>query len=196
MLSYTKQIMSCFHEGRDKLPGPPQNVHVIPIDSHSVKIAWEVPVKNPHTVELYRVFWRLVDAPERVPTEKADTAATELKISNLKDGATYECVVKAGNHRGTSTLTSPVRFTVGEKLVMSAASQGEEESHTGVAVAVVLSLVVVAAFIAGAVWFVRTRKMLGIKHTGGVAFENPSYLREVNEHSQVRSEMKCRATFS
>lgn len=50
----------------------------------------------------------------------------------------------------------------------------------GVAVAVVLALVVVAAVVAGAVWFVRTKKMLGVKGTNGIAFENPSYLREVN----------------
>lgn len=178
--------MNCFHEGRDKLPGPPQNVRVEIIDSHSVKVLWDPPVKNPHTVELYRVFWRRVDAPERVPTEKSDTAETQIKISNLKEDATYECVVKAGNHRGTSMLTDPVRFSTGEKSVMSAASKGEETSHAGVAVAVVLALVAVAALVVGGVWFIRTRKM-GIKNSNGVAFENPSYLREVNmDHIQVR----------
>lgn len=38
----------------DKLPGPPQNVQVEPIDSHSVRVKWDPPVKNPHTVEVYR----------------------------------------------------------------------------------------------------------------------------------------------
>lgn len=186
VLSYTKQIMSCFHEGRDKLPGPPQNVRITTTGTHSVKVSWDPPVKNPHTVELYRVFWRMVDSPGK-SSMKNDTADTEIAINNLKDGATYELVIKAGNHRGTSTLTEAVRFTVGDKYITSAASREDDGSHAGVAVAVVLALVVVAAIVAVAVWFVRTKKMLNIKSSGGVAFENPSYLREVNmDHMQVR----------
>lgn len=185
VLSQTKQIMSCFHEGRDKLPGPPQNVRVQIIDAHSAKLMWDPPVKNPHTVEMYRVFWRMIDSETRTSL-KSDTPDTFTIITQLKDGATYESVVKAGNHRGTSTLTEPVRFTMGDKFITSAASHGDESSHTGVAIAVVLALVGVAAIVVGAVWFMRTKKMLGRKNQGGVAFENPSYLREVNmEHIQV-----------
>lgn len=185
VLSQTKLIMNCFHEERDKLPGPPQNVRVELLDAHSVKILWDPPLKNPQTVEMYRVFWRMVDS-ENKPSQKSDTPETFVKIGKLKDGATYECVIKAGNHRGTSTLTEPIKFTMGDKFIISAASHDEESSHAGVAVAVVLALVVVAAVIVGAIWFVRTKKMLGVKNQGGVAFENPSYLREVNmDHMQV-----------
>lgn len=54
------------------------------------------------------------------------------------------------------------------------------------AVGIVLALIIVAAIIIGAIWFMRTRHMLGHKSSGGVAFENPSYLREVNmDHIQV-----------
>lgn len=186
VLSYTKQITTCFHAERDKLPGPPQNVRVVPVDTHTVKVIWDPPVKNPSTVESYMVFWRLVEHTKRTQTKKNDTVDTYLEIGNLTDGSMYECVVKAGNHRGTSTLTQPVRFTVGDKFITSAASHGDDSSHTGVAIAVVLSLMVVAACVVGGVWFLRTKKMLGMKHSGGVAFENPSYLREVNmDHVQV-----------
>lgn len=183
VLSYTKQIMSCFHEGRDRLPGPPQNVRVEHTDGHSVKVSWDPPIKNPHTVQMYRVFWR--QEGERFAS-KNDTNETKLIISDLKDGTTYECVVKAGNHRGTSTLTDPVKFTMGDKFITSAANLENDGSHVGVAVAIVLALLVVSAIVVGAVWFIRARKMLGVKNTGGVAFENPSYLREVNmDHIQV-----------
>lgn len=186
VLSQTKQIMSCFHEERDKLPGPPQNVHVQIIDTHSAKIMWDPPIKNPHTVEMYRVFWRLVDSDLRTSL-KSDTPDTFAIITQLKDGGVYECVVKAGNHRGTSVLTEPIRFTMGDKYITSSASHGDESSNAGVAVAVVLALVVVAAIVVGAVWFMRTRRMLCRKNQGGVAFENPSYLREVNmDHIQVK----------
>lgn len=187
VLSYTKQIMSCFHEGRNTLPGPPQNIRITSIGPQSVKVMWDPPVKNPHTVEMYRVFWKMVDAPGK-SAMKNDTPATEFLINNLKDGATYELAIKAGNHNGTSTPTDSVKFTVGEKYVTSAASRDDDSSHAGVAVAVVLALLVVSAVIAVAVWFIRTKKMLNIKSSGGVAFENPSYLREVNmEHMQVNS---------
>lgn len=183
VLSYTKQIMSCFHEGRDKLPGPPQNVKIDMVNSHSVRVHWDPPVKNPHTVEMYRVFWRQEGARAAA---KNDTSFTTMVISELKDGATYECVVKAGNRHGTSTLTDPIRFTMGDKFITSAASLGDDSSNVGVAVAIVLALIVVLAIVIGAFWFVRTKKMLGIKNSGGVAFENPSYLREVNmDHMQV-----------
>lgn len=38
----------------DKLPGPPQNVHVDVIDSHTVLIKWDPPIKNPNTIDVYR----------------------------------------------------------------------------------------------------------------------------------------------
>lgn len=53
-------------------------------------------------------------------------------------------------------------------------------------VGVLLALAVVVAMVMAAVWLVRTKALLGRKSSGGVAFENPSYLREVNmDHIQV-----------
>lgn len=70
-----------------------------------------------------RVFWRRVG--NNIPPEKNDTKETSMKISGLKDDLTYELVLKAGNSRGMSTLTEPIRFTTIEKDVTSAASMGE-----------------------------------------------------------------------
>lgn len=144
---------------------------------------WDKPVKNPSTVEMYRVFWRQENAKTAL---KNDTTDTKLVINELKDGTTYELVIKAGNHLGTSTLTDPVRFTMGDKFITSAASLDGHSSNVGVATAIILALIVVLAIVIGAVWFVRNKKMLGMKNSNGVAFENPSYLREVNmDHMQV-----------
>ncbi|KAJ1522116.1 hypothetical protein ONE63_002427 [Megalurothrips usitatus] len=183
VLSYTKPIMNCFQENRDKLPGPPQNVHVEQIDSHTVRVKWEPPVKNPHTVEVYRVFYRQIGSKPL----KNDTTGTSVVLAGLKENAEYECVVKAGNHAGTSTLTDPVVFsTAADKYITASNSIGDDSSHVGVAVGVVLALLIVLGVVGGAVWFVRSRHLLGRKHPGGVAFENPSYLREVNmDHIQV-----------
>jgi len=48
-----------------------------------------------------------------------------MRISGLKDDLTYELVLKAGNSRGMSTLTEPIKFTTSEKDVTSAASMGK-----------------------------------------------------------------------
>jgi len=55
-----------------------------------------------------------------------------------------------------------------------------ESTSAGVVVGVILALLIVAGVVVGAVWFLRVRRMLGHKSTAGVAFENPSYLRENN----------------
>lgn len=74
---------------------------------------------------LCRVFWRQIGS--RSPF-KNDTKATSLRITGLKDGSTYECVIKAGNHLGTSTLTEAVRFTTSDKYITSAASLGKTKN--------------------------------------------------------------------
>lgn len=80
-------LYSSFYS-REKLPGPPQNVRIEPIDSHSVYIIWDPPIKNPHTVELYRVFWRPVDSSTK-QLQKGDTAETQFEIANLKGKTIY-----------------------------------------------------------------------------------------------------------
>lgn len=183
LLSHTKHIMSCFHDGRSKLPGPPINVRVEAADTNSVRIAWDLPEKNPQTVEMYRVFWHVVGTDQKTAM-KNDTRNMYIVLSDLQDGVTYDCVVKAGNHKGTSVLTRPIRFTMGDKYITSATS-GTSGSNIGAAVAIILALIFVAAVFVGTVWLIRTKKMLGVKNQGGVAFENPSYLREVNmDHVQ------------
>ncbi|XP_014259678.1 Ig-like and fibronectin type-III domain-containing protein 1 isoform X2 [Cimex lectularius] len=184
LLQHTKKVISCFREGRDRLPGPPQNVRVERIDDHSVWVRWDPPIKNPHTVEMYRVFWRQ-EGPKNSPI-KIDSKTTSVKITTLKSGVIYECMVKAGNTRGTSTLTETVRFSTDEKYITSAASMGEEHSQVGMAFSLVFIIAFIVGVLAVAVWFIRTRSLLGHKSTSGVAFENPSYLREVNmDHIQT-----------
>jgi hypothetical protein len=74
---------------------------------------------------------------------------------------------------------------------------GNDSSSVGVAVGIVLALIIVAAIIVSAVWFMRKRRMMGHKSSGGVAFENPSYLREVNmDHIHVSCVVKSYIVYS
>jgi hypothetical protein len=64
------------------------------------------------------------------------------------------------------------------------------------AVGLVFALALVAVMVVSAVWFLRSRSLLGNKSSGGVAFENPSYLREVNmDHMQVCFKKKIHSIF-
>ena len=85
--SHARTIVGCFHEGASALPGPPRNLAARPVDASSVLVTWDVPDKNPGSVELYRVFWRPVDG---VRAEKNDTSDTRLVIAGLEPGTSYE----------------------------------------------------------------------------------------------------------
>ena len=58
---------------------------------------------------------------------KQDTKDTNLLITGLKEGATYELVIKASNDVGSSMLTEPVKFSTQEKYITSAASLGGKQ---------------------------------------------------------------------
>lgn len=69
------------------------------------------------------MFWRQVGV--RIQPVKNDSRETSLRITGLKEGVSYECVVKAGNTRGTSVLTDPVKFATNDKYITLAASHGK-----------------------------------------------------------------------
>lgn len=75
------------------------------------------------------MFWRQYGV--RIPPLKNDSRATSLTISGLKEGVTYECVVKAGNTRGTSILTEPIKFIMDDKYtVILPATSSKSYNHS------------------------------------------------------------------
>lgn len=107
-LQYTKTIVGCFQENQNRLPGPPQNVKVEKIHDEQVMVKWDPPIKNPSTVEGYRVFWHsaeynkenLTNVLSGLGTSRLDAKELSIKISGLEHNVLYELVVKAGNHYG------------------------------------------------------------------------------------------------
>jgi hypothetical protein len=136
-------------------------------------VTWELPSKNPQSVELYRVFWRPVGAQE---TNKTDTVARRVSLAGLTPGTAYELVVKAGNSNGTSQLTPPLKFVTADKYIIATSPvQGSAGGAVGVVMAVLLVLAMVAALL-----FLMKRKnllLLAVKkpESPTVAFENPFY---------------------
>ncbi|XP_049875990.1 Ig-like and fibronectin type-III domain-containing protein 1 isoform X2 [Pectinophora gossypiella] len=181
-LQHARRALACFRDSGARLPGPPRNLkaHVAPTP-HSVLLSWEPPLKNPQTVYLYRVFWRAYGA--KAP-EKLDTSETSVVITGLQDDVRYECVVKAANDVGTSSLSLPIMFTTAGQETGAAAAP-VTGAGTATAVGLALACILVAAILAAAGLYYRHRKNLRLKSQGGVAFENPSYLREPNPDTVV-----------
>lgn len=80
---------------------------------------------------------------------------------------------------GSSVLTDPIWFKLGDNHVVSASNSNTAGTVCGILAGIVaIALGVVALYV-----YQRRRTE---KSANGVAFENPSYLREVNmEHVQV-----------
>ena len=112
-LSHAKTIAKCFHEGQYLLPGRPQNIRVTPTSGTSAVVKWDPPVKNPEVVQLYRILWRAVNSTRPL---YVSTSKTKITIENLKIGIAYELVIKAGNAKGTSQLTQPLKFITADEV--------------------------------------------------------------------------------
>ncbi|KAF4520405.1 hypothetical protein B566_EDAN003973 [Ephemera danica] len=136
LLVYGQQIMACFQQGQDRLPGAPQRVRSILVGSHWADIAWDVPLRNPQAATTYRrvvvvdktilllimVFWRQIGSRTAM---KNDSITSPLRIYGLKPSTTYECVVKAGNPFGSSMLSKPFKFsTASDEYITTSASMG------------------------------------------------------------------------
>ena len=81
------------------------------------------PTFHPTVFPYGRVYWR---APDDKVSSRNDTRSTSLRIGGLRAGIEYECAVKAGNHYGSSQLTTPVLFVPGRIFV---SSQSTDESE-------------------------------------------------------------------
>ncbi|XP_037031427.1 Ig-like and fibronectin type-III domain-containing protein 2 isoform X3 [Bradysia coprophila] len=189
VLDHTKTIIDCFQTNRDRLPSSPLNLAVQVLSNDEALISWEPPIKNPHMVEGYRVYLHEADPVtdeirmnhiNGFGTHRIDTKDLNIRIGELKQNVVYELVVKAGNQYGSSVLTDPLKFTMGDHKITSASnSSGVAGTVCGILAGIIaIALAIVAIF------FYQRRKFQ--KSANGVAFENPSYLREVNmEHVQI-----------
>lgn len=189
VLQHTKTIIDCFQSNRDRLPSPPLNVDVLVVSNSEVLIKWSPPKKNAHMVEGYRVYWHEVEpvtdnnpinSINGIGTYRVDTKDMNIRIGDLRPNIIYELVVRAGNQFGSSVLSDPIKFSLGQEHVTPASS-----NSTGAVLGVFAGIVAIALGIA-AVLLYKRRVTMKAATNGGVSFENPSYLREVNmENVQV-----------
>lgn len=190
VLAHTKTIIDCFQSNRERLPSPPLNLSVLIISNSEVLIKWDPPKKNAHMVEGYRVYWHEVEAiTENNPinsingigTYRIDTKDLNIRIGDLRPNIIYELVVKAGNQYGSSVLTEPLKFQLGQQLITSTTGS----TSIGAIFGTFASIIAIGIGIAIVLLYRRKITMKSASDEG-VSFENPSYLREVNmENVQV-----------
>lgn len=195
-LSHAKPIIGCFQSNRDLLPGPPQQVAVQVLSQSEIQVRWSPPLKNPTTVLGYKVYWHEVNPNEMalfsgannksaMSSSSLETKDTMTKIGNLNPNLLYKLVIKAGNNHGASVLTEAVQFTLGDHYVTSASPSSSSAGTIG---GILAGVILVVLAVVGVVIFKR-KKATQKTVANGVAFENPSYLREVNmEHVHVSFE--------
>lgn len=189
VLEHTKSIVDCFQSNRDRLPSPPLNLAVLVVSDTEALIKWEAPMKNPHMVEGYRIYWHEVepvtdDAVSKINnigTYRVDTKDLSVRIGDLRPHIIYELVVKAGNKFGSSVLTDPIKFQLGDQHITSTSGTGA----TGTSLGIFAGIFAIGLAIAAVLFYKHRNSIKGLGD-GGVSFENPSYLREVNmENVQV-----------
>ncbi|GAB6027715.1 hypothetical protein CHUAL_001951 [Chamberlinius hualienensis] len=176
-LGYSKQIIQCFQEGRNILPGPPQNIQVQQLSTTVVKITWDPPEKNPQTVDFYRILWKKV-TPGRYIKEQNDTRNTSLMIYNMVHGASYEVSIRAFNSRGSSISSTPVALVMNGEAGIAEGITHSSSEQVGLAVGLVFAIIIIA-LIAVAIFFYFKRRNIP-KLVGGVSFENPTYMKDGN----------------
>lgn len=174
ILVWSKQILSCFVEGKDLLPGPPQNLHVIRINNSAARVMWDPPLKNPHTVDYYKVTWKKT-SPGRSIKYHNETHQPEMIIEGMELGATYEFSVKAINRRGSSVPSPILKMIMNGEVGYESFSASNSE-QVGLAVGLVIAIIVVG--IMAAVIYLHYRRRYVHKSPGGVSFENPSYMKD------------------
>lgn len=79
-------------------------------------LEWDPPVKNPQTVQYYRVFWRPLNSRE---LSRTVTNLTWFKLNDLNINKRYEFVVKAVNQIGSSVFSEPLAVKPSEVLSRS-----------------------------------------------------------------------------
>lgn len=82
---------------------------------------------------------------------------------------------------GSSVLTEPIRFQLGDQHITSAS----HSNAAGTLLGIFAGIVAIGLAIAGLLFY-RHKNTIKASTNGGVSFENPSYLREINmENAQV-----------
>jgi len=186
-IEQSSSILGCFHQGQMNLPSPPQNIRVRPVDKNSAQVFWDLPKKNPHSVEQYRIFLRPASSKN---TRKFDTVQRHLLLEGLTSGITYELAVKAGNSKGTSQLTTTLKFVTAEEFIIATS---QVQSNAGGTVGIVMAVLVVIAMIVIVVYVMKRSNMLALSSkkpvSPSVSFENPFYaVRDQTGISQVPEE--------
>lgn len=108
-IPYIGNIVQCFEEGTDLLPGPVGELHATEITDSSVSLTWQPPSDSNYTG--FVVHYQQVDNATTVETalkldNHINTNNTSITLSNLSKGHLYNIFVVSQNKHGSSLPSS------------------------------------------------------------------------------------------
>ncbi|XP_043211935.1 Ig-like and fibronectin type-III domain-containing protein 1 isoform X2 [Amphibalanus amphitrite] len=170
---YAADIVGCFHEGKDLLPGRPRNVVATKLNATAALVRWEEPVRTGDHAVSYRVRWWPRGASS---SAHLDTRRTSHLLTGLETGEQYQVAIRAANRRGVSLETTAEVREEGTDPERSV-EQGPAPGTSSVLVPALTLTVLVMVLVAALVWVVRRRRLR--RGPGAhVSFTNPAYVRE------------------
>uniref|UniRef100_T1JD05 Uncharacterized protein n=1 Tax=Strigamia maritima TaxID=126957 RepID=T1JD05_STRMM len=178
ILSWSKQIVACFQEGKQILPGVPENLRAKALTANSVLVQWDPPTKNPHMVQFYRVIAKPLNQKKAVKVRN-DTHGLSLVMTGLIHGLNYEFVIKAGNHYGSSVTSQPFKVNLLDAKLLEVIEK-DSDYTVAIIVGIVLTVLLCVVVVIVIVYF---KKRLHPPPPDTVSFENPSYMREITSDS-------------
>ncbi|KAK7483748.1 hypothetical protein BaRGS_00024964, partial [Batillaria attramentaria] len=105
-LNYTDDIISCYEYGAVTLPGPPQEVSVLPGSSGSgqfgLLVSWKPPLLNPSAVTGYRISYKKIYEPKFRTTAPQSSTASQFTLNGLLVNTEYSVYVTALGLHGAS----------------------------------------------------------------------------------------------
>lgn len=113
-LPFIGNIVQCFEEGTEIIPGPATEFHIDFISDDKVTLSWEAPEDS--NVTGYEVHYDVSDptlARDLAPTTNSiNVTGTRTEINNLTTGATYKFYVVSFNEHGSSVPSSVILVNV------------------------------------------------------------------------------------
>jgi hypothetical protein len=110
-VSFAGNMIQCFEEGNDVLPGPVENLKATKVNETSMYLSWQ-PNSNDTTMSKeYLVQFGKVDNMTMYETilkleSEINTKETEITLNDLKPNTIYRIVVLSKNEYGTSLPSS------------------------------------------------------------------------------------------
>lgn len=116
-VAYTLPALKCILEGVQRIPSPPENIIVEPLDENSLQVSWSPPNRLANRVKNYSINCTVLHSFDdasvpNITNEVSVTVSSELDsavIHNLKPFTMYSITMTSNNEYGSSLPSVRIR---------------------------------------------------------------------------------------